>query len=161
MCRLTVCCHFLSADHVRKNCAMMMKYMMANIICGSGNFSDPPKMEILAKYIKNTAVFATISATPPFIFLKALKSDNIAANPITHVARSISKACPDRAGSICVPCCRAMIALTISAKNMILTYCPTRAVSLFFMFVLKYFIPVLAAPEKIAPPMAARIHRFM
>ena len=158
---MILCCPFLSADHVRKNCAMMMKYMIAKMICGRGNFSDPPKMYILAKYIKNTAVLATINATPPFIFLKALKSDNIAAKPITHVAKSISNACPERAGRICVPCCRAMIALTIRAKNIMLTYCPTRAVSLFLILVLRYFMPVLAAPEKIAPPIAASIQRFM
>ena len=139
----------------------MMKYTIANIICGRGNFSAPPKMEILAKYIKNTAVFATMSPTPPLIFLNALKRHSIAPKPITPVAKRISQACPDSDGNISVPCCRAMTALTISAKNMILTYCPTRAVSLFLILVLKYFIPVFAAPEKIAPPIAARIHRFM
>lgn len=116
---------------------------------------------MLAKYIKNTAVFATISPTHPLIFLNALNRHRIAANPITPVAKRISHACPDRAGSICVPCCRAMIALTISAKNTILTYWPTSAVSLFLILVLRYFMPVLAAPEKIAPPMAAMIPRFI
>lgn len=117
-----LCCHFLSADPVRRNCAMMQKYMIANIICGRGSFSAPPKIAILAKYIKNTAVFATISPTPPLIFLKALKRHSIAPNQITPVAKRISRACPESIGNISVPCCRAMAALTISAKNTILTY---------------------------------------
>lgn len=106
-------------------------------------------------------MFATISHTPPFTFLNALKRQKIAPKPITPVAKSISSACPDKVGKICVPCDRAMSALTMRAKNTILTYCPTSAVSLFLKLDVRYFIPVFDAPEKIAPPMAAMIPRFM